>query len=479
MTKEELLSKLNDIEWDDFEVKEARDKLPENVWETVSAFSNTSGGWIVFGVAQHGKRFEIQGVNNGEKTESDFLNVLRSGQKFNMRLSAIGQKFNIEGKLVLAFFIPSSIAKPIYYGSQINTFIRSGSGDRRATESEVMAMMRDQAFGSKSEMTIDETSFDDVNRGSLETYKNHVKGFNPSFPYKDLPDKEFCDKLNITNKGKLTYSGLLMFGKRDVVQSYVSNFWIDYIEIPATSMAEAKVRYTFRLQEQDNIWESYQLILQRLRNFCDNPYQARPDGIGIEDETQLFALREGLTNLCAHSDYFSPMHPTIRVFTDRIELQNPGRFMFPLSELRSQIHSMPRNPSIIKFFRYAKLGENAGYGIDKMLKWEQQRGKVDFSSTLVSSTITYWFGGKAGGKAGGQVNEQVQRLINTIRDNIYNVSEIQEKIGLKSRTYIREKMLVPAIENGYVLRLYPESLSHPNQKYYLSEEGLKLVKSEM
>ena len=248
MTKEELLSKLNDIEWDDFEVKEARDKLPENVWETVSAFSNTSGGWIVFGVAQHGKRFEIQGVNNGEKTESDFLNVLRSGQKFNMRLSAIGQKFNIEGKLVLAFFIPSSIAKPIYYGSQINTFIRSGSGDRRATESEVMAMMRDQAFGSKSEMTIDETSFDDVNRGSLETYKNHVKGFNPSFPYKDLPDKEFCDKLNITNKGKLTYSGLLMFGKRDVVQSYVSNFWIDYLEIPATSMAEAKVRYTFRLQ---------------------------------------------------------------------------------------------------------------------------------------------------------------------------------------------------------------------------------------
>ena len=50
MTKEELLLKLTDIEWDDFEVKAAQDKLPENVWETVSAFSNTSGGWIVFGV---------------------------------------------------------------------------------------------------------------------------------------------------------------------------------------------------------------------------------------------------------------------------------------------------------------------------------------------------------------------------------------------------------------------------------------------
>ena len=42
MTKEELLQKLSEIEWDDFECKAAQDKLPEDVWETVSAFSNTS-----------------------------------------------------------------------------------------------------------------------------------------------------------------------------------------------------------------------------------------------------------------------------------------------------------------------------------------------------------------------------------------------------------------------------------------------------
>ena len=52
MTKEELLQKLAEIEWDDFECKRALDKLPEDVWETVSAFSNTSGGWIVFGINQ-------------------------------------------------------------------------------------------------------------------------------------------------------------------------------------------------------------------------------------------------------------------------------------------------------------------------------------------------------------------------------------------------------------------------------------------
>ena len=34
MTKEELLQRLTDIEWDDFEVKEAQNKMPNNVWKS-------------------------------------------------------------------------------------------------------------------------------------------------------------------------------------------------------------------------------------------------------------------------------------------------------------------------------------------------------------------------------------------------------------------------------------------------------------
>ena len=60
MTKEELIERLDDIEWEDFEVKSARNELPKNIWESVSAFANCSGGWIVFGVAQNGKKFEIE-----------------------------------------------------------------------------------------------------------------------------------------------------------------------------------------------------------------------------------------------------------------------------------------------------------------------------------------------------------------------------------------------------------------------------------
>ena len=52
MTKDELLRSLNGTEWTDFEVKEARTDVPKSAWETVSAFSNSYGGWIVFGIRE-------------------------------------------------------------------------------------------------------------------------------------------------------------------------------------------------------------------------------------------------------------------------------------------------------------------------------------------------------------------------------------------------------------------------------------------
>lgn len=50
MTKKELIARLRDIEWDEFEVKAAKSELPKNIWETVSAFSNCSSksNFVIF-----------------------------------------------------------------------------------------------------------------------------------------------------------------------------------------------------------------------------------------------------------------------------------------------------------------------------------------------------------------------------------------------------------------------------------------------
>ena len=78
-------------------------------------------------------------------------------------------------------------------------------------------------------------------------------------------------------------------------------------------------------------------------------------------------------------------------------------------------------------------------------------------------------------QAGDQLSDKVLKVLNCIRDNVYTMNVLQKKLNISSRRYVRINMLNPAIEGGYVLRAYPDKPNHPQQKYYLSEKGLKLV----
>lgn len=433
MTNKELLDRLGYMEWDDFEVKEASGGLPKSVWETVSAFSNTAGGWIMLGIKEtkvNGvSTYEISGIENAEKIEQDMINTLRSVSKFNVPILATAQLFDFDGKTVLAFHIPASANKPVYYGNNLNnTFVRIGSGDQRATDIEIDILMREKTFGMKSEMEVDGTGFGDLNTQSLRTYRRRIKDYNPDFRYNDLDDEQFCMKTGIISGGRLTYGGLLMLGKGEVVRTYVPHFWIDYIEIPGTTYSDADCRYTYRMPDQENIWEYFKVLLQRLRLYVDNPFMAGPDGFSPEDNSQLYCLREGLVNLLAHADYFSPMHSTIRVFNNRIEFQNPGRFAVHISDKPGKVKSVPRNPNIIAFFRFARQGENAGYGIDKIMRWTNLTGlEVDFDSDITSSTVTYPLPSQKGGQTGGQIiksksgqieNEYTNQITDIPKDNV-------------------------------------------------------------
>ena len=120
-----------------------------------------------------------------------------------------------------------------------------------------------------------------------------------------------------------------------------------------------------------------------------------------------------------------------------------------------------------------------------MLAWERlTKGKVEFTSDLVCSTITYWFGEQPSEQpmvqpmvqAIVQPKVQVQRLVNVIREDVCTFSNILRRLHLKGRNNVVVNYLTPAIESGYVLRAYPDKTNHPNQRYYLSEKGLRLVK---
>jgi len=449
MTSDQLISKLSDIEWEDFEVKEARSEVPKNVWETVSAFSNTAGGWLVFGVKKDGKKYEILGVKNPEKIERDFTNTLR-GEKFNVKIIPECKKYDFPEGTVLAFYIPLSDKKPIYYNTQVNTFIRTASGDQKATKEEIDAMYRDQSFGTHTSKSVADTSIASINESSYEQYREYLSHFNPSHSYNRLKKEEFLQKLRVLSDGELTYSGLLCLGTEDAIQKEITGFRVDYLEIPGTSYTDAKTRYTYRIDEQENLWEYFFAIFDRLRRHLDLPFKLTQEGFASEDYPQLDALREALVNMLMHSDYFSAACPRVRVFDDRIEFFNPGALPKSLKKLMEEDISLPRNPIIAKFFRVVKLAENAGYGFDKMINgWKEYTGsEPEFDQGQDYTKATFYFkkkgekvrdkfgisSGKVGNKWGiseEKLGKSERLILEAVSVNPeITISELSERIGI-------------------------------------------------
>ena len=475
MTKDELVAKLRDIEWEDFEVKEAKSELPKTIWETVSAFSNTSGGWIVLGVKQSGKTFEIQGVGNIEKLEQDFLTTLRS-EKFNQRLAVTSKSYDIDGKRLLAFYVPEVEMKPVYYNNPANTFIRMGSGDQRATEGEIRAMFRDQSFGKKTEEIIPESGIEMLNLNTLRSYRYALSQTSNLLEYRDVDDVEFCEHVNITNKGLLTYAGLLMFGKAPYVLRYVPTFCVDYIEIPAPTIQEAEVRYTYRIPEQENIWEAVQIILRRFRTLVDAPIHIKDDGFATTDESQYNVLREALANMVMHCDHFDSMRSCIRVYTDHIEFMNGGCFPLPVKDIIGKVYSKLRNPTLAKLFRYVGIAENAGYGMNKLASWEkltgttpsitsdrtyatvsfplksaiQRKGETDNVGKNVGKDVGKNVGKDVGKNVGKDVGKNLSprqlQILELVTENPeISIAEMAKIIGVTTRTIERETPKMDAI----------------------------------
>ena len=71
-------------------------------------------------------------------------------------------------------------------------------------------------------------------------------------------------------------------------------------------------------------------------------------------------------------------------------------------------------------------------------------------------------------------NPLITRLVALIGQEEKSISELMKMSGLKHRPNFIEYHLTPAISEGYVRMLYPDSPRHPRQKYLLTVKGLAL-----
>ena len=385
MEREDLIERLKGYEWNDIEFKTARQDVPQSAYETVSAFSNTEGGWLVFGVQDGAGSLEIVGVLEVDKVQNDFLSVLRSGQKLNRVIAAKERLIEDDGKALLVFHIPEARRqdKPVYLGGDIRrSFIRRGAGDERCTPAEIERLLRDAADERYDGETIaldPERCFDDE---SLRWYRKLFDDRNPGHD-ETLSHLEFLHHWGLVVEvgGRLapTRAAVLLFGTDPTFRQVLPRPVVDWQWTRGDWSEELpEERWTDRLVIESNLVKTWKALVDRYLQRAEKPFSLDPETLRRDDlPPDYIAFREAAINLLIHQDYADHARkPVIRFFDDRALLWNPGDAFASADELLEPGEREVRNPRIVAALRRIGLSEQAGTGIRAIFGNWRRLGRV-------------------------------------------------------------------------------------------------------
>lgn len=188
---------------------------------------------------------------------------------------------------------------------------------------------------------------------------------------------------------------------------------------------------------------------------------------------QIHPFREGNTRTTA---IFTIKYLRSQGFLINNELFEQHSWYFRNALVRANYRNLSKGISyelvfLVRFFRNLLLGENNLLKNRYMLinspdEWnlencEQVPHKYPTSTPQVIDNIT-------------TDNPYIIKLIHVTGNKEMSAKEIMDGIGLKDRKNFLNLYLYPAINEGYVHLLYPQSPRHPRQKYLLTIKGLAL-----
>ena len=386
MTREELLTRLQRYEWADIEFKKARGGVPEDAYKTVSAFANTAGGWLVFGVRERHHSFDVVGVVEVDKVQNDFLSTLRAGDKLNRVIAAAEDAHEVDGKTLLVFHVPESPKrdKPVYLGGDIRqSFIRRGAGDERCTMREIERFLRDASDAKYDGELLHLDAEKVFDAGTVRWYRRVLEDRSPG-QRQALSDLEFLHEMGFVKErqdGRLapTRAAVLVLGRGRYVRQVLARPVVDCQMVNTTfHMWDPDLRWDDRIVVEENLVQAWLTLSERFVRRAERPFRIDPATLRRDDDPpDYISFREATINLLLHQDYGDQhRHATIRLFRDRMEFKNPGDAFASTEELLEPGAKEIRNPDIVAAFRRLGLSEQAGTGIRSIFRNWQALGHV-------------------------------------------------------------------------------------------------------
>ena len=452
------------------EIKKAGAGCPR-LFDTLSSFSNQKdGGIILFGIDEKND-FQVCGVYDA----ADLVKKI-SEQCLQMEppVKALCTTTVFDGKTIVSAEIPEidDFQKPCFYrgaGRLRGSFVRVGESDRQMTEYEVYTY---EAFKKKIEdelRTVERASEKELRTDALKKYMLELREKKPAIA--SLPIERCLSLQGFVANGHPTVTGLLMFGAYP--QGFFPGLCITAVSVTGTEIGlveESGARFIDNKRIEGSIRQMRdEAVAFVMRNMKTSTTIDERTGNRIDrPEYPVVAIREIIINALIHRDY--SIHTdncpvTIRMFSDRIEVENPGGlYGRNRIETLGEFGADTRNPYLANALEVIGQTENRYSGIPTIKRAMEEAGlqPPKFESTYGVFRVTLY-------NAIAKKEEPLTPFQQSILDFCTRPrtrGELEERFKDDiTIAYLMTRHIFPMVERGLLKLSIPDKPKSKNQQF--------------
>lgn len=466
------------------ELKRAAKGTPERLYDTLSSFSNqTGGGIILFGIDEK-DNFALTGVYDAQDLQTQVTNQALQMQPVVRPLFTVAE---VDGKTIVSAEISECdlFEKPCFYqgaGRMRGAYVRVGDADLPMTEYEIYSY---EVFKRKIQdelRTMERAEIDDFDKDALDEYFIHVKKKKPNLA--SQPKEKILKLQGLVDANKPTVAGMMLLG--EYPQAYFPQLSIVAMVVDGVAIGELGQHGERFIDDQRIEGRIPQMLDDAVAFVRRNIRHATiidENGKRVErTEYPMVAVREIILNALVHRDYsIHTENSPIRVilYQDRLEVENPGGLYgrITLDDL-GKVAADTRNPFLAGGLEVLLGTENRFSGIPTVMQEMQKAGlrppvftnrRGTFKVTLYNQQYNPWEQAEAVAEAG--IPYQTAELPASTRKILAycqqprSRSDIAALLEQDNPYYVARRYIKPLVEQGMLELTMPESPRSKNQRY--------------
>ncbi len=475
------------------EFKQSRDKLNQDVYQTICAFLNRHGGTLLLGVHNSGR---ITGIapSAAKQIKKDFVTTINNPQKIHPPAYLSVDEVQVQDQIILHVYVPES--------SQVHRcngriYDRNEDGNLDITDhTRLVAELYQRKQATYSENKVyPYAGLEDLRPDLIDKCRRLAGVWRDGHPWLHMDDMELIKSAQLyqtdpeTGKNGLTLAGILLLGNDQVILSAVPHHRTDLI------LRKVNLdRYDDRDLVRTNLIESYERIMAFVQKHLPDPFYLQGDQrISIREAI----FREVASNILIHREYRNAFPAKLIIERGQVRTENSNKpHGFGVLD-PDTFTPFPKNPVIGAFFREIHRADELGSGMRNMIRYGKayggedpqmiegdifriivkvpEYGAVENPLEQKESEQADQQRGPVKAQSGAQSEAQSLKILQALARESLSAAGLAQALGLQSKTGAFKRTLAELLENELVAYTIPDKPNSRLQKYRLTSNGYDLL----